>query len=194
MELSAQERSFIYRWFNYLLERELSDEQLQALQAGRFESFFAFMTELGFADQVAKFRLELTACQRLDVPHLELAADYAQLFLLDGQNSALPYASAYLNDAELTHQLNAIDTLLEQSALTLNRTKNEPSDHLCMHLALLIHLIEQESVHRHAFITERLLNWLPRLSEKAVTINTQTRFYQVLLSWLTTVLQSDIHP
>ncbi|WP_303818347.1 molecular chaperone TorD [Actinobacillus minor] len=192
MELTIQERSFIYRWFNYLLERELSEEQLQTLQAERFEPFFAFMTELGFADQVAKFRFELTACLRLDVPHLELAADYAQLFLLDGQQSALPYASAYLNDIELADQLNAMDRLLAQSDLAINRAKNEPSDHLCVHLALLIYLIDQESTQQHTFIAERLLNWLPQLSEKVVKITTQTRFYQVLLAWLMAVLQSDI--
>lgn len=102
--------------------------------------------------------------------------------------------SAYLNDAELADQLNAMDGLLEQSDLAINRVKNEPSDHLCVHLALLIHLIDQESAQQHTFIAERLLNWLPQLSEKAEKITTQTRFYQVLLSWLTTVLQSDTHP
>ncbi|HDL4104356.1 TPA: molecular chaperone TorD, partial [Mannheimia haemolytica] len=42
LAISREERQFIYGWFNAMLARELSDEQLNALQAGEFDDFFAY--------------------------------------------------------------------------------------------------------------------------------------------------------
>lgn len=39
LAISREERQFIYGWFNAMLARELSDEQLNALQAGEFDDF-----------------------------------------------------------------------------------------------------------------------------------------------------------
>lgn len=86
LAISREERQFIYGWFNAMLARELSDEQLNALQAGEFDDFFAYLSELGFAEQVAKFQAEVTACRQLEFPRLELAADFAQLFFIGRQS------------------------------------------------------------------------------------------------------------
>ena len=48
-----EEHQFIYRWFSNLLGRELTDAQLQSLQAGEFTPFFAFLKETGFAAAIA---------------------------------------------------------------------------------------------------------------------------------------------
>ena len=48
-----EEYQFIYRWFSNILGRELTDAQLQSLQAGEFTPFFAFLKETGFAAEIA---------------------------------------------------------------------------------------------------------------------------------------------
>lgn len=72
--------------------------------------------------------------------HLELAADFAQLFLLHGNSSALPYASAYLDEHTMASHLVFMDNLLDEFHLQLNCQMHEPSDHLAVHLELLIQL------------------------------------------------------
>lgn len=192
LNLTNEERIFIYDWFRNLLGQELSDKQLQDLQAGKFEPFLSFMTELGFANYTAKFRQELTACMLYQHPRLELAADYAQLFLLDGQNSALPYASAYLEGDFLDQHLAEMDGYLQQFKLGINKVKNEPSDHLCVYLEVLIKLIETNSLSQSIFIKENLLSWLPSLHEKTNKVKTQRQLYQTLLEWLVAFLKTEI--
>lgn len=180
--LNREERQFIYRWFNTMLARELSDEQLNVLQAGQFEDFFVFLRELGFETAVAKFQTELTACRELEFPRLELAADFAQLFLLDGQQSALPYASAYLEEKELTQNLVEMDHLLSQFSLQVNRETKEPSDHICVYLGLLDTLLEKNDIQEsYRFIREQLYSWLPQWVEKSLVVKSKTQFYQSVL-------------
>lgn len=183
--LSAEERQFVYHWFNAMLARELSDEQLNALQEGKFDDFFAFLKELGFTEIVANIQAELTACQQFEFPRLELAADFAQLFLLDGQQSALPYASAYLEGESLAQNLAEMDRLLTLFSLQINKETKEPSDHLCVYLSLLERLIEHSDIsEQQHFLVTQLNSWLPMLIEKAHKVSTKTYFYQNVLELL----------
>ena len=100
-----EEHQFIYRWFSNLLGRELTDAQLQSLQAGEFTPFFAFLKETGFAAEIASIETALTSLQLYSHARLELAADFAECFLLEGAISAIPYASAYFTGEELTQKL-----------------------------------------------------------------------------------------
>ncbi|MDH2998616.1 molecular chaperone TorD [Pasteurellaceae bacterium LFhippo2] len=186
-ELGVEERRFIYTWFSNLLGRELSDEQLQSLQAGTFEPFFAFMAELGFEQQVANFQQKLTACTvAQEYPRLELAADYAELFLLEGAVSALPYASAYLEGEELERNLTQMDRYLERFQLAVNKQYNEPSDHLCVYLEVLNQLPENEQA---VFIQQQLLPWLTLFADKVNKVGGRTTFYPVVVNWLIDVLK-----
>lgn len=49
MPLAKEEKLLLLQWLRNLLARELSNEQLQALQAVEFQQFFAFLAEIGFA-------------------------------------------------------------------------------------------------------------------------------------------------
>ncbi|AUI66044.1 MULTISPECIES: molecular chaperone TorD [Glaesserella] len=185
-ELGVEERRFIYTWFSNLLGRELSDEQLHNLQAGTFEPFFAFMSELGFEQQVANFQQILTACMVIQThSRLELAADYAELFLLEGAVSALPYASAYLGDEELEQNLTKMDRYLERFKLSVNKQYNEPSDHLCVYLEVLNQLPENE---QDTFIRQQLLPWLSLFADRVNKVGGRTAFYPVVVNWLVDVL------
>lgn len=167
LAISREERQFIYGWFNAMLARELSDEQLNALQAGEFDDFFAYLSELGFAEQVAKFQAEVTACRQLEFPRLELAADFAQLFLLEGNLSAIPYASAYLSGEALAKNLAEMDRLLGEFGLQVNRETKEPSDHLCVYLTLFDRLLAEKPLEtQQQFLQNQLMSWLLRGSPK----------------------------
>lgn len=191
LALHADERAFIYTWFANLLGRELSAAQWQALQSDTFAPFFELSAELGFGAQVEQFQHAVTAAAQLPHSRLELAADYAQLFLLDGQNSALPYASAYLSGEPLAALLATTDRYLAQLGLALNRNQNEPSDHLCIFLEILPRLFVVQPTEARHFITQQLLSWLPQLIEKAHQIPLKSAFYPQLLIWLVTFLQQE---
>lgn len=192
-KLSREERRFIYGWFNAMLARELSDEQLNALQAGKFDDFFTFLAELGFEQDIANFQAELTACSQFEFPRLELAADFAQLFLLEGRLSAIPYASAYLKDEELAQNLAEMDALLARFALQVNRESKEPSDHICVYLSVLDKLLEQGTeAEIQAFIAQQLNGWLPIWLEKVKGISSKTGFYQRLLSLFESIVQFEL--
>lgn len=191
LALHADERAFIYTWFANLLGCELSEAQWQALQNGSFAPFFELAAELGFGTQVAQFQQAVTSTTQLSHSRLELAADYAQLFLLDGQNSALPYASAYLSGEPLAALLNTTESHLAQLGLALNRTQNEPSDHLCIFLEILPRLFIKDPPEARRFIAHQLLSWLPQLIEKSYQIPLKSAFYPQLLTWLAAFLQQE---
>lgn len=190
MPLAKEEKLLLLQWLRNLLARELSSEQLQALQAVEFQQFFAFLAEIGFAPQSKDLAEEIQKLGLLENPRLELAADFAQCFLLEGRSSALPYASAYLTDPTLSENLAKMDHYLDRFKLQLNRETNEPSDHLVVYLEVLIQLIEQNK-HQEAsdFIKNQLLTWLPQLAEKTEKTNITTRFYPILVRFLLDVLR-----
>ena len=192
-KLSREERRFIYGWFNAMLARELSDEQLSSLQAGKFDDFFAFLAELGFGLEIAKFQAELAASSQLEFPRLELAADFAQLFLLEGSLSAIPYASVYLQNEVLAQNLAEMDALLARFALQVNRESKEPSDHICVYLSVLDKLLEQGAeAEIKAFLEQQLNSWLPIWAEKAVEIKSKTLLYQSLVRLLEKFVRFDV--
>lgn len=192
LAISREERQFIYGWFNAMLARELSDEQLNALQAANLTIFFAYLSELGFAEQVAKFQAEVTACRQLEFPRLELAADFAQLFLLEGNLSAIPYASAYLSGEALAKNLAEMDRLLGEFGLQVNRETKEPSDHLCVYLTLFDRLLAEKPLEtQQQFLQNQLMSWLPAWFAKAKTVKTNTGVYPALLRLFEQVLLKE---
>lgn len=147
---------------------------------------------MGFAEQVAKFQAELTACNRLEFPHLELAADFAQLFLLEGSLSAIPYTSAYLSGEALEQNLAEMDKLLSEFGLQVNRESKEPSDHLCVYLTLFDRLLAEKTVEvQQQFLQTQLMSWLPAWFAKAKTVKTNTGVYSALLRLFEEVLLKE---
>lgn len=183
-----EEHQFIYRWFSNLLGRELTDAQLQSLQAGEFTRF-CLLKETGFAAEIASIETALTSLQLYSHARLELAADFAECFLLEGAISAMPYASAYLAGEELTQNLQKMDDYLTEFGLQTNRQVNEPSDHLCVYLEILLKLVEQKTLaEQRQFIREQLQTWLPKMAEKLAKIPLQNQFYPALFSLLCKIL------
>lgn len=189
--LEKDEKLLILNWLRNLLARELSDEQLQTLQAVEFSQFFAFLAEIGFEEQSSALQQELPKIALFQHPRLELAADFTQCFLLEGKVSALPYASGYLDGQYFKQNLSKMDNYLEQFHLQINRQTNEPSDHLVVYLEVLIRLVEQnKAAEAKEFIQQQLLTWLPQFESKTKKTNLQTKFYPILVRLLITFLQS----
>ncbi|AWX14744.1 molecular chaperone TorD [Mergibacter septicus] len=193
INLTGEERVFLYTWFNNLLGNELSETQLQQYNSGMFQPLFELFKQLGFSNQIHALETALTELKDQPLNYLELAADYAQLFLLDSTSSALPYASAYLEQQQLQDNLQAMDKYLKQYHLAINKQKNEPSDHLCVYLEVLIKLIEQKSLAKQQqFIQQQLLSWLPEFIEKALKIKVKSQFYPQLLQLFFAFIQHDL--
>lgn len=190
LDLSKDERQFIYQWFGSLLSGELTDEQINHYQAGDFDSLFHFLAELGFHRQIDKIKTALRPQPHLQ---LELASDFAHCFLLEGTLSAIPYLSAYLEGKTLDNALKEVDDWMSHYGLTVNRSHyNEPSDHISVLISILIKLIEtrpyEEQQH---FAKTVLLSWLPLFAKKAVKPQLKTKFYPVLISLLVEFIKMD---
>lgn len=193
MQFEREERQFMYTWLSNLLGKELSESQLVQYQQGAFDDFFTFLSEQGFQSQVAVIQQELQRLKTLDFAHLELAADYTQLFLLDGAVSALPYASVYLPEADLESHFAFLEALLVRFQLQINRDKPEPSDHLCVYLELLAQLAEAEdwATYQH-FIQDYFLPWLLMFNDKVQRVKISTALYQQVIVLLILLLQAEM--
>lgn len=186
-------------WFASLFATELTEEQILAYQRGEGEAILTALTELsGLAESVTRLRNAFNGLTLLAHPRLELAADFASMFLLDGKNSAPPYASVY--SSEKGHFFAEPQARM-QERLAANQQEvsegfREPSDHLSVMLeylgsgydALLNRSKEPGSgptlSQVHAFIDEELLSWLPRFTARCERVKTVSDVYPALAQLL----------
>lgn len=190
LDLTNQERQFIYQWIGSLLSRELTEEQIVNYQSGGFDCLFEFLDELGFQEKTAKIR---TALQPQDSLRLELAADFAHCFLLEGKLSAIPYLSAYLEGQALDQALVLVDNWMAHYQVSINRDHNEPSDHISILISILIKLIETGSyAEQQQFINLVLLSWIPQFAEKAQKVRLKTQIYPAVIDLLVAFLKQDL--
>ena len=189
MKLTQTEKSFIYKWFSNVLGHELSESQLQQYQKGVFEPLFMLLSEQGFDELVQNIKQELNALKDLPFAHLELAADFTELFLLSGETSALPYSSVYLEEDKLFDHLAFMDELLVKFQLQVNRDNKEPSDHICVYLEVLGKFVDEGANEEETeFVHNYLLPWLKPFNKKLQKITTKTKFYQNVMTLLVAVL------
>ncbi|MDP8099487.1 molecular chaperone TorD [Pasteurella atlantica] len=192
INLQKEEKAFLCTWFGSLLSHELTEEQLKQYQQGTFEPLFELLSELlserGFSSQVQQIKSDITQINEMPYGQLELAADFTQLFLLDGESSALPYASAYLEEEDLATNLDYMDSLLTQFGLQFNQESKEPSDHIGVYLEILNKLVtESDSEKQQDFIQNYLLIWLIPFNEKVQKVKTKTMFYQNIVAVLVAI-------
>ncbi len=189
INLQKEEKAFLCTWFGSLLSHELTDEQLKQYQQGTFEPLFELLSEQGFSSQVQQMKSDITQINEMPYGQLELSADFTQLFLLDGESSALPYASAYLEEEVLAENLNYMDSLLVEFGLQFNQESKEPSDHIGVYLEVLNKLVtDSDSEKQQDFVKNYLLNWLMPFNDKVQKIKTKTMFYQSIMAMLVSVL------
>lgn len=94
-QFAGTQRAGLYGWFSRLYAEEVSEPLYRSHFADGGFAPFAGLAELSLEAEVQRLDAAIATLRAEQLPRLELAADFAQLFLLDGKTSALPYASAY---------------------------------------------------------------------------------------------------
>lgn len=203
--LTSSQRGRLYGWFSALYAEEVPDAMFKRYFAdGSFEPF-AGLTALGLATEVARLDAAVKSLRDIPLARLELAADFAQLFLLDARAGALPYASAYEGEGSASMLYSAAETrmreFLASRALAIRADFREPADHLAVLLAVLAHFAEQQSGAQDpgaaardqaALLRAGLLDWLPRFTERCQQVKPRFDFYPALATLLLAFTRADL--
>lgn len=203
---TAQERSKVYHWFADLFAQELPEAPFLAYCQGEADNFLSALSEVGLAEESQNFQAAIANLQQQKCTFMDLKADFAHLFLLDGSNAALPYASYYL---EKDHQLygaaeERMSHFLQECGLQVDKRFKEPADHLAVYLALMAKWSQQDggltkinAIHHQAheqaqFLQEALLPWLPEfVSRCQVFSSLSSQFYPALAALLLAFVEED---
>ncbi len=199
-EVSAQ-RSRLYGWFSTLYAREIPKDTLASYLAGTDSPFAAF-SALGLGAEVRRLQAGLDALRGVADAHLDLAADFALLFLLDARTGALPYASVHgAEDARLYGPPEArMQEFLAGASLAVQDEFREPADHLAVYLAVMARLAEDQGQaadigaaarDQIAFLQDALLSWLPAFDAAHHQASPRFDFYPALAALLVAVVRLD---
>lgn len=203
--LASAQRGRLYGWFSTLYREEVTEQMFgRHFADGPFEPF-AGLTELGLGSEVGRLEAAVEALRGVPLARLELAADFAQMFLLDARAGALPYASAYTGEGSASALYSAAETrmreFLASRALAIQPDFREPADHLAVLLAVLAHLAEQQSDAQDpgaaaraqaAFLRTGLIDWLPRFTQRCQEVRPRFDFYPALATLLLEFARADL--
>ena len=159
--LIFQQRAAVYQWFSQLLFRELDQKQLARLESEDTRQWLASLAGIpGLSLDVKKLERSLMQVLRRESRQLELAADFATLFLLPPPGGVSPYAGHYPHTtaAEERRQMNV--PLVEHG---LPAQENEPSDHIAIQLALMARMVAKEETlsAQYYFLHHHIMCWAP---------------------------------
>ncbi|WP_449191729.1 molecular chaperone TorD [Thauera sp.] len=206
-QLAGAQRSRLYGWFSVLYALEVSEQMFETYFASARFAPFAGLGELGLEVELERLEAATAALRGLDLPRLELAADFAQLFLLDARTGALPYASAHCGDdvgdtARLYGDTEALmRNFLAEHALAIDPGFREPADHLAVPLAFMADVAARDASctdiaaaarAQAGFLNAALLAWLPRFAERCVQARPQSDFYPALAALLVRFVKADL--
>lgn len=190
-------RSALYRWFAEIFARELTSKTLHDWQYNHgYDNIHKMFTSLGLEQQSERAKVAIDNLKRFPKQDqaIELAADFAQLFLLSGDDSAPPYASYYLSDdkhlyGEPTAHMRRF---LDSQKLSLHPEFREPDDHLSVYFMVMGLWIKSSSEQNLDMVTTAqeqidfldtaLLNWLSKFTAYSHKINVKTDLYPALIA------------
>ncbi|WP_019673158.1 molecular chaperone TorD [Psychrobacter lutiphocae] len=133
-------RAALYRWFADMFARELTTAQLEELQA-RYAAMHDIFIGMGLEAQSSRLQKAINNLKVIveNERALELAADFAQIFLLSGQQSAPPYASYYIEADQMLYGKPAqqMAQFLKSHDLDLHPDFREPKDHISVYLQVM---------------------------------------------------------
>ena len=187
-----QHQALLCQWFSTLLANELDEQQLHSYIAGEATPLLEALAELPeLAGAVAQLRQAIITLPLLEHPGLELAADFAGLFLSDARHSPAPYASLYMEGERFNGPPTArMQQRLADAGYNIDAGFQEPADHLAIMLDYLAERYRRlaleptpEAEARLAqFVREDLASWLPELAIRAKKVDTASQFYPALLT------------
>ena len=178
--LSAQHYACLYAWLAGIFARELNDTQLTQLQSADLQAWLDFMdNQPALHEASSNVRRSISALLLRPDARLELAADFAGLFLMTDKQGALPYASCYEGD-KVRFRRDAclqMQQLLHDAGMSVRSEFHEPEDHLAVIFELLSHLKFAAG--------EFSANEYAEAHDEFVTLNSlQQRTLGLLLMWL----------
>lgn len=202
---TSMQRAGLYGWFARLYAEEVSEPLYRSHFVDGGFAPFAGLAELGLEAEAKRLDAALAALRAEQLPRLELAADFAQLFLLDGKTSALPYASAYAGTDSASPLFGAAEArmrdFLAASGLSVQADFREPADHLAVPLALMAELagaassaedIPTAAATQADFLRTALLDWLPRFVERCQQARPRFDVYPALAALLLGFVRADV--
>ena len=202
---ASTRRAGLYAWFSRLYAQEVSENLYRSHFADGGFAPFAGLAELGLDAEVQRLDAALAALRAEQLPRLELAADYAQLFLLDGKTSALPYASAYEGEDAGSPLYGAAEVrmrgFLAERNLAIQADFREPADHLAVPLALLAELAEKDATRddiaqaaaaQAGFLRTAVLDWLPHFVARCQQARPRFDVYPALAALLLGFARADL--
>ncbi len=190
-------RAALYHWFADVFARELTTKTLDEWQSNQaYDSIHKAFVSLELEPYSLRVKQAIIDLQELpkDYRALELAADFAQIFLLGGDDSAPPYASYYLSAdkhlyGEPTQQMRQF---LKSQNLSLHPEFREPDDHISVYFMVMslwinsgieqnldMTVIAQEQID---FLDNALLSWLPKFNARCQKIRAKTDIYPALIA------------
>ncbi|MBE2898163.1 molecular chaperone TorD [Pasteurellaceae bacterium 20609_3] len=184
-------RLCLYSWLANVLTVELTETQIKAFRSETFSPMWQACDEIGLSEISEIIKHSLATLEGTQDADLELAADFAQLFLLDGDVSALPYASAYLPKKQHHDHFGQLESLFCDNQLTLASDIREPSDHIAVYLQLMTYAIKTQRQDMQKRVVDLLLAWIPDWVSKSEKISVKYAFYPAVLGLLKRVIIID---
>lgn len=197
-------RAALYRWFADVFAHELSQTAVADLP-NSYTDLHQIFSDLGLEAQSTRLKKAIHNLQVIPESDrfIELAADFAQIFLLSDKNSAPPYASYYIDADNMLYGKPAqqMGQFLDTHQLSLHPDFREPKDHISVYLNVMsvwIHSsaddeqnIASIAKEQAAFLEDALLNWLPQFSARCQKIRVKTDIYPALTDLLQHFVQED---
>jgi len=206
--LANRQRAQLYGWFATLYAAEVSEVALEGYLGDGYQPLYAGLADLGLGTEVSRLQVAIEALRTLPLARLELAADFAQLFLLDAKTGALPYASVYEDEGKGSVLYGAAEermrSFLAESGLAIQAEFREPADHLAVYLALMAKLAEQDAeqgvdsidfataaFEQLSFLQAGLLGWLEAFVQRCQQARPRFDFYPALATLLYGFVRED---
>ncbi|MCK6409272.1 MAG: molecular chaperone TorD [Thauera sp.] len=204
-QFASKQRAGLYGWFARLYAEEVSEQMFRSHFADGGFAPFAGLAELGLGAEVQQLDAAIAALRAEQFPRLELAADFAQLFLLDGKTGALPYASAYEGKDTASPLFGAAEAhmrdFLAARELAIQADFREPADHLAVPLALMAELAGKDAAAGNiaavatapaSFIRSAVLEWLPHFVARCQQARPRLDVYPALAALLLGFVRADV--
>ena len=194
-----QQQALLCQWFATLLSKELNEAEVQAYQAGDANPLLDELAlQPALSEPAKRLRQAIGTLALLEHPRLELAADFAGLFLSDARHGPAPYASLYQDKGNFNGPAaQRMQQRLAAAGYAVDGDFKEPPDHLAVMLDYLAEgyrrLALAPSPEAEAdlklFVHQELAGWLPELSRRAKNTDTASDVYPALLALVTAFCQ-----
>jgi anaerobic sulfite reductase subunit A len=174
---------------------------------------YAKEVSVEFLKSIIESKLLEEFTKDLDSSHLEeiqveLAADYASLFLSAGKMPAHPFESVYTSKKKLLMQEAWDEVVAEYRKEGLDKTKefNEPEDHIAIELEFMSYLCQKtiDSLNKSdsastsmylekqiSFLEKHLMNWVPTFCSD-IEKYAKSEFYRLVAKLTLDFLETDL--